>query len=128
MVVETSVVKIMHRLLCSIFLSKHAAVFILGNLLVEDNSCVKSCRIGHHNNGFGTCVPCPDGICEKGELIGGENVGKFESDWLVERLPLLFLQQKVLGSIPWQQEKIWVHGRFATYCNVFPIENCVAKV
>ncbi|XP_076821591.1 epidermal growth factor receptor-like isoform X1 [Clavelina lepadiformis] len=35
------------------------------NLLIEDNGCVKSCRVGFHNNGEGKCVPCKEEVCDK---------------------------------------------------------------
>jgi len=40
--------------------------FVADNLLIEQNGCVKSCRVGYHNDGTGTCVQCKDKKCDKG--------------------------------------------------------------
>ncbi|XP_076821593.1 receptor tyrosine-protein kinase erbB-4-like [Clavelina lepadiformis] len=35
------------------------------NLLIDGNGCVKSCRVGFHNNGEQKCVPCKKEVCDK---------------------------------------------------------------
>ena len=46
---------------------------ILGNLLVQENSCVTSCMVNYHNDGSGKCVPCNNGLCDKGKSLRSDS-------------------------------------------------------